>query len=78
MLARMIDPAKLSKQQLLDLVQDQVAKLEAGQASRGQETSGKSQAALIRASALNIKPNMQTGLRDAYAHPPECSACDFL
>ena len=39
---------------------------EAGQASRGQETSGKSQAALIRASALNIKPNMQTGLRDAY------------
>ena len=31
MLARMIDPAKLSKQQLLDLVQDQVAKLEANQ-----------------------------------------------
>ena len=31
MLARMIDPAKLSKQQLLDLVRDQVAKLEANQ-----------------------------------------------
>ena len=31
MLARMIDPAKLSKQQLLDLVQEQVAKLEANQ-----------------------------------------------